>query len=400
MKIAFSPPNITEAEIQAVTEVLRSGWITTGPRTKQLEQELAAYCGTKRVVCLNSATAALHMLLLSLGIGAGDEVITSAYTYTASASPVTHVGAMLKLVDTAPDSYEMDYEALEATITEKTKAIIAVDLGGVMCDYDRLFAIVERKKALFRPTNERQAAFGRVIVVADSAHALGSQYRGERAGAVADMTCFSFHAVKNLTTAEGGAVTWREREGLDGDALYRDIQLYSLHGQSKDALSKTKGNDWKYDVVTLGYKCNMTDIAAAMGLAQLKRYEKTIDYRHRLIARYEAALRPHEIQTLCHEGAHYRSNGHLYMTRLPGITAAQRGEIMAKMAQQGIATNVHFKPLPQMTAYQAYGFAPQDFPHACRQFENEISLPLYNRLTEDEVDYICEHYINIQREYR
>lgn len=400
MKIAFSPPDITEAEIQGVTEALRSGWITTGPRTKQLEQELAAYCGTKRAACLNSATASLHMILLALGIGAGDEVITSAYTYTASASPVTHVGATLKLVDTAPDSYEMDYDALEAAITEKTKVIIPVDIGGVMCDYNRIFEIAERKKALFRPANERQAVYGRVIVVADCAHALGAQYQGQRAGAVADMTFFSFHAVKNLTTAEGGAVTWREKDGISDDAMYRDVQLYSLHGQSKDAFSKMKSDGWEYDIVIPGYKCNMTDIAAAMGLAQLARYEQTIDCRHRLIARYDAALRPHGIQTLSHTGEHYRSNGHLYMTRLPAVSAAQRGEIMAKMAQQGIATNVHFKPLPLMTAYQKYGFLPQDFPNACRQFENEISLPLHNRLTEAEVDYICDTYITIQKEYR
>lgn len=400
MKITFSPPDITEAEIEEVVAALRSGWITTGHRTKQFEQELTAYCGAQRVVCLGSATVSLEMILRALGIGEGDEVITSAYTYTASASPVLHVGATLKLVDTAPDAYEMDYDALEAAITDKTKVIIPVDLGGVMCDYDRIFEIVERKKALFCPQNERQAAYGRVIVVADCAHALGSQWHGKRAGAVADFTFFSFHAVKNLTTAEGGAIAWRAQDGLDGDALYRELQLLSLHGQSKDALDKMKTNGWEYDILTPAYKCNMTDLAAALGLSQLKRYEDSLCRRHALIERYDAALHPYGIQTLTHTGAHHRSNGHLYLTRLPGITAPQRGDIITKMAEQGITTNVHFKPLPMMTAYRNLGFSPEQFPNACRQFENEISLPLHNRLTAEEVDYVCDTYITIQKEYR
>jgi len=388
MKISFSPPDISELEIAEVAEALRSGWITTGPRTKELERRVAAACHTEKAVCLNSATAALELILRVLGIGEGDEVITSAYTYTASASPAVHVGASVVFVDTAKDSYEMDYDALEAAITEKTKVIVPVDIGGVVCDYDRIFEIVERKKHLFRPANERQALFGRVIVVSDCAHGFGATRDGKMTGEIADFTSFSFHAVKNLTTAEGGAATWKSREGLDGEALYKEFQLLSLHGQSKDALAKTQLGAWEYDIVSPAYKCNMTDVCAAIGLKQLDRYAGMVERRHEIIRRYDEALRPLGVLTLCHESENARSSGHLYLTRIPEASDETRRAIITKMAEMGVATNVHYKPLPMMTAYKNLGFDIADFPNAYAQFANEITLPLHTCLTDEEVDYI------------
>ena len=356
MKIPFSPPDITEAEIEEVAEALRSGWITTGPKTKELEREAAAFCGTNRAVCLNSQTACGEMTLRVLGVGEGDEVITSAYTYTASASVVCHVGAKLVLVDTQKDSLEMDYDKLEAAITEKTKVIIPVDLGGVPCDYDRIFSIVEKKKALFHPANELQKAIGRVIVMADAAHAFGATWKGRPVGSIADFSNFSFHAVKNFTTAEGGAATWRSIEGVDDEALYHQYQLLSLHGQSKDALAKTQLGAWEYDIVGPWYKCNMTDVTAAIGLAQMKRYKGLLERRKEIIGKYDAALKPLGIEVLDHYSEEHQSSGHLYITRIPGITLEQRHEIIVKMAEAGIACNVHYKPLPMMTAYKNLGY--------------------------------------------
>lgn len=392
MKISFSPPDITEREIAEVAEALRSGWITTGPRTKEFERRIAALCHTEKAVCLNSATAALELILRALGIGEGDEVITSAYTYTASASPAIHVGATVRFVDTAKDSFEMDYDALEAAITEKTKVIIPVDIGGIICDYDRIFEIVERKKALFRPANERQALYGRVIVVSDCAHGFGAARDGKTAGEIADYTSFSFHAVKNLTTAEGGAATWRPIAGLDSEALYKEFQLLSLHGQSKDALAKTQLGAWEYDIVSPAYKCNMTDVVAAIGLIQLERYGDMMARRHEIIRRFDEALRPLGVLTMCHAGENHRSSGHLYLSRVPGASDEKRRAIITKMAEMGVATNVHYKPLPMMTAYKNLGFDIKDFPNAYAQFANEISLPLHTCLTDEEVDYIIACY--------
>lgn len=399
MKIPFSPPDITEAEIEEVAEALRSGWITTGPKTKELEREVAAFCGTNRAVCLNSQTACGEMTLRVLGVGEGDEVITSAYTYTASASVVCHVGAKLVLVDTQKDSLEMDYDKLEAAITEKTKVIIPVDLGGVPCDYDRIFSIVEKKKALFHPTNELQKAIGRVIVMADAAHAFGATWKGRPVGSIADFSNFSFHAVKNFTTAEGGAATWRSIEGVDDEALYHQYQLLSLHGQSKDALAKTQLGAWEYDIVGPWYKCNMTDVTAAIGLAQMKRYKGLLERRKEIIGKYDAALKPLEIEVLDHYSEKHQSSGHLYITRIPGITLEQRHEIIVKMAEAGIACNVHYKPLPMMTAYKDLGFDIQDYPNAYERFVNEITLPLHTKLTDEEVDYVAEQYSKIVKEY-
>ena len=399
MKIPFSPPDITEAEIEEVADALRSGWITTGPKTKELEREVAAFCGTNRAVCLNSQTACGEMTLRVLGVGEGDEVITSAYTYTASASVVCHVGAKLVLVDTQKDSLEMDYDKLEAAITEKTKVIIPVDLGGVPCDYDRIFSIVEKKKALFHPTNELQKAIGRVIVMADAAHAFGATWKGRPVGSIADFSNFSFHAVKNFTTAEGGAATWRSIEGVDDEALYHQYQLLSLHGQSKDALAKTQLGAWEYDIVGPWYKCNMTDVTAAIGLAQMKRYKGLLERRKEIIGKYDAALKPLGIEVLDHYSEEHQSSGHLYITRIPGITLEQRHEIIVKMAEAGIACNVHYKPLPMMTAYKNLGFDIQDYPNAYERFANEITLPLHTKLTDEEVDYVAEQYSKIVKEY-
>ena len=389
-KIPFSPPDITEEEIQEVCEALRSGWITTGPRTKQFERQIAAYCGTDRAVCLNSATACLEMTLRILGIGPGDEVITSAYTYTASASPVCHVGAKLVLVDTLPGSYEMDPEKLAAAITERTKAVIPVDIAGILADYDTIYSIVESKKALFIPANDLQKKIGRVAVVADGAHSIGAKRNGKRSGAFADFTTFSFHAVKNLTTAEGGAATWNPALGLDDEAIYKQYMFLSLHGQNKDALAKTKPGAWEYDIVAPLYKCNMTDIMAAIGLVQLRRYPELLEKRYALVRLYNELLKDCGVEMASHFREDEVSSCHLYLTRLTGKTMARRNEIIEKMAEQGVATNVHYKPLPLLTAYKDLGFASKDYPNACAQFENEITLPLYSTLTEEDVRYVCK----------
>lgn len=388
-KIPFSPPDITEEEIEKVGEALRSGWITTGPMTKEFERQIAAFCGTERAVCLNSATACLELTLRVLGIGPGDEVITSAYTYTASASPVCHVGAKLVLVDTLSGSYEMDPEQLTAAITERTKAVIPVDLGGILADYDTIFSIVEDKKALFTPANDLQKKIGRVAVVADGAHSLGAVRRGKRSGCFADFTTFSFHAVKNLTTAEGGAATWNPALGLDNEAIYKQYMLLSLHGQSKDALAKNKPGAWEYDIVAPLYKCNMTDIMAAIGLVQLRRYLELLEKRYKLVRLYNELLSGCGVERAPHFREDERSSCHLYLARLTGKTMAQRNAVIEKMAEQGVATNVHYKPLPLLTAYKDLGFDIKDYPNAYAQFENEITLPLYSTLTEEDVRYIC-----------
>ena len=395
MNIPFSPPDISEEEVKEVTEALKSGWITTGPKTKQLEKEVAELCGVNRAVCLNSQTACAEMTLRLLGVGPGDEVITSAYTYTASASVVCHVGAKLVLIDTQEDSLEMDYEKLENAITEKTKVIIPVDLGGVPCDYDRIFSIVEKKKNLFNPTNDIQKAIGRVIVMADAAHAFGATWHNKPVGSIADFSNFSFHAVKNFTTAEGGAVTWKDIEGIDNEDIYKKYQLLSLHGQSKDALAKTQLGAWEYDIVGPWYKCNMTDVVAGIGLAQMRRYKGMLERRKEIIQKYDVAFKPLGVEVLNHYTDEHQSSGHLYITRIPNITLKQRNEIIIKMAEQGIATNVHYKPLPIMTAYKNLGFDIKDYPNAYKQFEDEITLPLYTKLTDEEVDYIIENYCNV-----
>ena len=390
--IPFSPPDVGEAEIDKISEAIRSGWITTGPRVKQFEREIAAYCGTARAVCLNSATACLESILRLLEIGPGDEVITSAYTYTASASPVCHVGAKLVLADVSPNCFEMKYDKLEDLITERTKAIIPVDLGGVPCDYDRIFEIVAHQKGLFRSAGRIQEAMGRIAVIADAAHAFGAEYHGKRCGSIADFTSFSFHAVKNLTTAEGGALTWNAVEGIDDDWLYQQFMLLSLHGQSKDALAKTTLGSWEYDIVSPAYKCNMTDITAAIGLAQLKRYPKMLKRRREIIEKYDQALKPMGVEIVKHYTEKYTSSGHLYLTRIPGIGEKERNDIIVRLAEQGIATNVHYKPLPMMTAYRKLGFDIADFPNAYEQYKNEITLPLHTKLTDEDVDYVAGEY--------
>lgn len=395
MKIPFSPPDMSECEAQAAAEVIRSGWITTGPRTKEFERKIAEYCHTPRAVCFNSATASMEMALRLLDVGPGDEVITTAYTYTASASVVCHVGAKLVLVDTAPNSYEMDYEQLEAVITEHTKVIIPVDLAGIMCDYDRIFQIVERKRSLYLPQNDLQRSFGRVVVLADAAHAFGAQRKGKMSGEVADFTAFSFHAVKNLTTAEGGALTWRNIEGVDNEMLYRQLQLQSLHGQSKDALAKTQLGAWEYDIVLPAYKCNMTDIMAAIGMAQFDRYPQLLARRRVMIEYYNQRLKDENVQVLNHFDSEHTSNGHLYLVRLLGKTEEQRNALITKMAERGIACNVHFKPLPMMTAYKNLGFDIADFPNAYRQYANEVTLPLHTRLTDDELAYVMDSFFEV-----
>lgn len=399
MKIPFSPPDITDAEIAQVTEALKSGWITTGPKTKELEREVATFCGTSRAVCLNSQTACAEMTLRLLGVGEGDEVITSAYTYTASASVVCHVGAKLVLVDTQADSLEMDYDKLAEAITEKTKVIIPVDLGGVPCDYDRIFSIVKDKEKMFRPANEIQRAIGRIIVMADAAHAFGAAWHDKPVGSIADFSNFSFHAVKNFTTAEGGAVTWRDIPGVDNETIYHQYQLLSLHGQSKDALAKTQLGAWEYDIVGPWYKCNMTDVVAGIGLAQMKRYSGLLSRRKEIITTYDAAFRPLGIETLNHYTSEHQSSGHLYITRVPGITLEQRNEIIIKMAEEETACNVHFKPLPMMTAYKNLGFTIVDYPNAYQRFANEITLPLHTKLTDEEVNYIIKKYTEIVKQY-
>lgn len=399
MNIPFSPPDITESEIQEVAEALRSGWITTGPRTKELERQVAAYCGVNRAVCLNSQTACAEMALRVLGIGPGDEVITTAYTYTATASVICHVGATVVLVDIQKDSLEMDYNQLSERITAKTKAVIPVDLAGIPCDYDRIYEIVENKKELFEPSNSIQSAIGRVAVLTDAAHAFGAQWHGKPVGSVADFSAFSFHAVKNFTTAEGGALTWRTIEGIDDEEIYRQVQLFSLHGQSKDALAKTKLGAWEYDILGPWYKCNMTDVAAAIGLSQMKRYEGMLQRRREIIERYDAGLRPLGVETLTHYNEDHCSSGHLYITRVPGINAQRRNDIITKMAERGVACNVHYKPLPMLTAYQNLGFDIAEFPNAYAYFANEITLPLHTRLTNEEVDYVVACYRAVLKEF-
>ena len=415
--IPFSPPDMSEAEINEVAEALRSGWITTGPKTKEFEKQIAAYVGTRKAVCLNSATAAMEMALRLIGVGPEDEVIVPAYTYTASASVTQHVGCKLVLVDSQPDCVEMDYEKLADAVTEKTKVICPVDLGGVMCDYDRIFEVVEAKKGLFRPANEIQKKIGRIIVAADDAHAFGASWHGKMAGSIADFSSFSFHAVKNLTTAEGGALTWNlpfGKENVDVNAndnyfqtvpriegetwdemLYRISQLLSLHGQNKDALAKTQLGAWEYDVIGPWYKCNMTDIMAGIGLAQLSRYQGMLERRRHIIGVYDAALKDLPVAVLNHYGEDFAGSGHLYITRLLGRTDQERRDVIVKMAERGIACNVHYKPLPMMTAYKALGFDIKDYPNAYKLFENEVTLPLHTRLSDEDVEYIITNYVDI-----
>lgn len=395
MKISFSPPDITDLEINEVIEALKSGWITTGPRTKALEKKLASYMNTPKVVCLNSATAALELILRVLDIKEGDEVITCAYTYTASASPVVHVGAKLVLVDTAPNSYQMDYDALEQAITDKTKAIIPVDMAGVPCDYDKILAIVERKKGLFKPSNELQSKIGRIAIIADCAHALGSMWHNQMTGSIADFSSFSFHAVKNFTTAEGGCATWKAIEGVDDEALYQQFQLLSLHGQNKDALAKTKLGAWEYDIKGCYYKCNMTDISAAIGLVQFDRYPSLLARRKAIINQYTEGLKECNVEVLPHFTKDYSSCGHLFLVRLLGKDEHYRNQFIEKMAEVGIATNVHYKPLPMHSAYKALGFSIDHFPNAYKQYCNEVTLPLHTRLTDEEVDYVISNFKRI-----
>ena len=399
MKISFSPPDISGLEIDEVAETLRSGWITTGPRTKRFEKEIAEMIGTERCVCLNSQTACAEMALRLLGIGEGDEVIVPAYTYTASASVIDHVGAKIVMIDSQKNSLEMDYDAAEDAVTERTKAIIPVDLGGVPCDYDRIFDIVGRKRNLFRPSNDIQKAIGRIAVCADTAHAFGANRHGRAVGSIADFSSFSFHAVKNLTTAEGGALTWRSIPGIDNSDIYRRLQLLSLHGQSKDALAKTTPGAWEKDIIGTWYKCNMTDVAAAIGLRQLERYPAMLARRKEIIGRYDDAFRPLGIETLDHYGADHESSGHLYVTRVPGITPDMRNGIIVEMAERDIACNVHYKPLPMHTAYKKLGFDIGDYPNAYAHFANEITLPLHTCLTDEMVDYVIGNYTDIVKRY-
>ena len=404
MKIPFSPPDLTDAEINEVVSALKSGWITTGPKTKELEREVASLCHTDKAVCLSSQTSCAEMALRLLGIGEGDEVIVPAYTYTASAEVVCHVGAKLVFIDSQPDSLEMDYDAVEKAITDKTKVIIPVDLGGIPCDYDRIFSIVEKKKSLFKPSNDIQSKFGRIIVCADTAHAFGSSWHGQPVGSVADFSAFSYHAEKNFTPAEGGALTWKPNDALNDEELYKRVQLYSLHGQSKDALSKNQLGSWEYDILGPWYKCNMTDIHAAIGLAQMKRYPSLLKHRREIIEKFDNAFKPLGVHTLPHFTDEYTSSGHLYLTRVfkkngEPISDEERREIIIKMAERGITTNVHYKPLPMMTGYKKLGFDIKDYPNAYAHYANEISLPLFSRLTDEEVDYIIDNYTDVIKEY-
>lgn len=399
MNIPFSPPDMTDLEIEGVIEAIRSGWITTGPKTKEFERQIAEFCHVERAVCLNSQTACAEMALRLLGIGHGDEVIVPAYTYTASASVVCHVGAKLVLIDTQEDSLEMDYDRMEASVNQHTKAVIPVDLGGVPCNYKKIYEILERKKSLFQPENPMQRAIGRVAVCADAAHSFGASWHGQMVGSIADFSSFSFHAVKNLTTAEGGALTWRSLPGLEDEDVYRQAQLYSLHGQSKDALAKTKLGAWEYDILGPWYKCNMTDIMAGIGLAQLRRYQGILKRRKEIIGRYDAAFKPMGIEVLPHYANEWQSSGHLYLTRVPGISLEQRQEVIVKLAEAGITANVHYKPLPMMTAYKNMGFDIRDYKNAYRQFVNEITLPLHTKLTDAQISYVIENYCRIVGEY-
>ncbi len=393
--IPFSPPDISDMEITEVVAALKSGWITTGPRTKQLEKNIAEWIGTEKCVCLNSQTACAEMALRLMEIGPGDEVITSAYTYTASASVIQHVGAKVVLIDTQKDSLEMDYDALEAAINEKTKAVIPIDVAGIPCDYTRIFEIVEKKKSIFKPDSELQKALGRVAVMADTAHSFGAKWHGKMVGAVADFSSFSFHAVKNFTTAEGGALTWNNIPGISNEDIYKKLQLLSLHGQSKDALAKTVLGAWEYDIVGTYYKCNLTDVAAAIGLKQFERYPDMLLRRKEIIRKYDEAFNSIGVKTLAHYTDSWDSSGHLYLTRIPGISSEERNDIIIKMAEAGIACNVHYKPLPMLTAYKNMGFDIADYPNAYAYFENEISLPLYTTLTDEDVSYVIEKYKEI-----
>ena len=401
MNIPFSPPDIGQEEIEQVVEALKSGWITTGPKTKKFEQELTEFCNTDKTVCLNSSTAAMELTLRLLGVGQGDEVITTAYTYTASCSVICHVGATPVLVDIQKDNFEMDYDKLKEAINEKTKAIIPVDLGGVMCDYDKMLEIVEEKKKVFKPKSELQQKLGRVAIVADSSHALGAIRNGKKAGEYADFTCFSFHAVKNLTTAEGGAVTWKKNENFDSDKIYQRFQILSLHGQTKDALHKNQLGAWEYDILEPAYKCNMTDIMAGIGLAQIKRYPGMIKRRHEIIKKYEEKLKKFDIQLLKHADNETNSisSGHLFIVRMNGVDVEKRNEIIVKMAERGIATNVHYKPLPMLTAYKNLGFDIKDYPNSYNFYKGEITLPLYTLLTDEQVEYIINNFVEILEEY-
>ena len=389
-EISFSPPDITEKEIQEVTDAMRSGWITTGPRTKEFEKRIAEYCGVEKAVCLNSATAAMELTLRLLGVGPGDEVITSAYTYTATAAVIHHTGAKIVLVDTGRDSFEMDPYELEEAITEKTKAILAVDIGGKICDYDSIYQAVEGKKELFKPASDLQKLFNRVVVIADSAHAFGARQQDKIAGQIADFTCFSFHAVKNLTTAEGGAVVWRNDRGIDNDELYKLYMLYSLHGQSKDALAKSQKGAWEYDIMYPAFKMNMTDILAGCGLMQLGRYDEMLKRRKDIVMKYDEAVKKLGLERLEHYGEGYASTGHLYLVRVPKISEEKRNQLIVEMAENGVTTNVHYKPLPMFTAYRNLGFDIENFPNAYKMYENEISLPLHTKLSDEDVEYILK----------
>ncbi|MGO5115139.1 DegT/DnrJ/EryC1/StrS family aminotransferase [Candidatus Avoscillospira sp. LCP25S3_F1] len=388
-QIPFSPPDITEKEIAEVVDTLRSGWITTGPKTKRFEREIAAFCGNSYAVCLNSATASMELTLRLFGIGPGDEVIVPAYTYTATASVVAHVGATIVMVDCADNSYEMDYEKMARAITSRTKAIIPVDLGGILCDYEQVYRIVLDKKSVYQPSNALQEVLGRILVLADASHSFGAEAGQRRSGNFADFSAFSFHAVKNLTTAEGGAVTWRDDLGLDGNTIYRQYMLMSLHGQSKDALAKTQLGAWEYDIVAPLYKCNMTDIMAAIGLAQLHRYGSMLETRRSLVSQYNAMLHGACVQPAHHLRPDNTSSCHLYLTQLQGKTLGERNAVIEKLAEQGISTNVHYKPLPLLTAYRNMGFRMEDYPKAYARYETELTLPLYSTLTMEQVERIC-----------
>ena len=404
--IPFSPPDISDAEISEVVEALKSGWITTGPRTKELEKRLAAFCHTSRVVCLNSATAAEELNFRICGIGEGDEVIVPAYTYTASASAAIHCGAKVIFVDSQKDSAEMDYEKVAKAVTKKTKAIVAVDLGGVIADYDKLYEIAETKKNLFVPEGNTdlgqriQKAIGRVLIFSDAAHALGAYKNGKMAGQHADFTDFSFHAVKNFTTAEGGASTWRDIPGIDNEEIYHQYQLYSLHGQSKDALAKTQIGAWEYDIEGPWYKCNMTDIMAAIGLRQLDRYPSLLARRKEIIEKYDAMCDELGVMHLIHYTENSSSSGHLYLTRIPGASDATRREIITKLAERGVNTNVHYKPLPMMTAYKKMGWDIKDFPNAYDYYRNLITLPLHTKLSDEDVEYVIRNFKEVISQYR
>lgn len=403
--ISFSPPDVGEAEAAEASRAICSGWITTGPRTKELEKKIASWIGVEKAACLNSQTACAETALRFLGIGSmsggstNDEVITCAYTYTASASVIGHVGAKIVLVDCQPDSYLIDYDAIEAAINEHTKAIIPIDLGGIPCDYDRLFEIVEKKKSLFHATNDIQKAMGRVAICADAAHAFGSSWHGKVVGSIADFSSFSFHAVKNFTTAEGGCLTWRDIPKISNEEIYHRIQLLSLHGQSKDALAKTQLGAWEYDIKELGYKCNMTDIAAAVGLVQFDRYPELLTERRKINEAYDTAFKPLGIEVMPHYMEEYTSTGHLYLVRVPGISCEQRNEIIVKMAEEGIACNVHYKPLPMMTAYKALGFDIKDYSNSYKRYENLITLPNHTLLSDEDVEYVIEKFCEIVKEY-